>query len=281
MLAWLFIALSQGPNASMTPVTALFLFSLPLYDSALTIARRVWLGKSPFYPDRSHLHHLLLDAGASVETAVSIMVAIHVGVGLLGVFGLYFGVDEWLLFQLFVLLSLIYAYVVLRPWRFVPAMRTLMVRLGITLQHGTGIFIGGVHPDELESLVTELRGLLGTKPEIRAYAQSAPGVAHETLHLVLRLGSWYEVRRNLGLVRKHMSMEHAYEIRQYIERYARHDRRNAQRRAEQKRSGSDRRGRWPAREVLVWSSAAPAPSRRPVAQHQLGFENALARDWLG
>jgi UDP-GlcNAc:undecaprenyl-phosphate GlcNAc-1-phosphate transferase len=49
----------------MTPVTALWLFALPLMDTVGVMLRRIWLGKSPFRPDRHHLHHLFVRAGLS------------------------------------------------------------------------------------------------------------------------------------------------------------------------------------------------------------------------
>jgi UDP-GlcNAc:undecaprenyl-phosphate GlcNAc-1-phosphate transferase len=43
--------------------TAIMVLGLPLVDAIYTIARRVSAGKSPFYGDRGHLHHKLLDLG--------------------------------------------------------------------------------------------------------------------------------------------------------------------------------------------------------------------------
>jgi UDP-GlcNAc:undecaprenyl-phosphate GlcNAc-1-phosphate transferase len=43
--------------------TALLLLALPTVDGGFTIARRLWAGRSPFWGDRGHLHHRLLDAG--------------------------------------------------------------------------------------------------------------------------------------------------------------------------------------------------------------------------
>lgn len=63
LLAWLFIGLSQGATPAMEPVTALWFFAVPLIDTVTVMIRRLWLGKSPFHPDRFHLHHLLLLAG--------------------------------------------------------------------------------------------------------------------------------------------------------------------------------------------------------------------------
>jgi UDP-GlcNAc:undecaprenyl-phosphate GlcNAc-1-phosphate transferase len=46
---------------------------LPLLDMALAVVRRVAAGKSPFHPDRMHLHHRMLALGHSHRRAVLIL----------------------------------------------------------------------------------------------------------------------------------------------------------------------------------------------------------------
>ena len=46
---------------------------LPLLDMGLAVVRRIGAGKSPFHPDRMHLHHRLLALGHSHRRAVVIM----------------------------------------------------------------------------------------------------------------------------------------------------------------------------------------------------------------
>lgn len=48
---------------------------LPLIDFGSAVVRRVWAGKSPFSPDRKHLHHRMLDMGHSDRAAVLIFYA--------------------------------------------------------------------------------------------------------------------------------------------------------------------------------------------------------------
>jgi len=43
--------------------TAILVMGVPMIDGAVTIIRRVALGKSPFWHDKKHLHHLLLYIG--------------------------------------------------------------------------------------------------------------------------------------------------------------------------------------------------------------------------
>ncbi len=54
---------SQGDNALIKPVTALWLVTLPLMDMLATMLRRYRRGQSLVKADRSHLHHTLLDRG--------------------------------------------------------------------------------------------------------------------------------------------------------------------------------------------------------------------------
>jgi len=54
----------------LLPVAVLL---LPLLDMGLAIVRRLLKGKSPFHPDRLHLHHRLLALGHSHRRAVVIM----------------------------------------------------------------------------------------------------------------------------------------------------------------------------------------------------------------
>jgi UDP-GlcNAc:undecaprenyl-phosphate GlcNAc-1-phosphate transferase len=48
---------------------------LPLIDFFSAVVRRVWAGKSPFSPDRKHLHHRMLDMGHSDRAAVLVFYA--------------------------------------------------------------------------------------------------------------------------------------------------------------------------------------------------------------
>lgn len=54
----------------LLPVAVLL---LPLVDMGLAVVRRVGAGRSPFHPDRRHLHHRLLQLGHSHRRAVLIM----------------------------------------------------------------------------------------------------------------------------------------------------------------------------------------------------------------
>ena len=63
----------------------LSIFALPLLDTTVAIIRRVAHGKSPFSPDRGHLHHKLVDMGFTQKNAVRILYTICALLGLVAV----------------------------------------------------------------------------------------------------------------------------------------------------------------------------------------------------
>lgn len=106
VLAYLLIEYSQGVSAPISPVVAGWIIGLPLLDASGVILYRVLSRRSPFKPDRSHLHHLLLDAGTGVNRTVIIMSSIHtimIGVSSLA-YGLFGDASEAYLFWGFVVL---------------------------------------------------------------------------------------------------------------------------------------------------------------------------------
>jgi len=63
MVAWFLIILSQSEEKLIQPVTALWVILLPLIDALSTFLSRLSKRKSLFLGDRTHIHHMLLDAG--------------------------------------------------------------------------------------------------------------------------------------------------------------------------------------------------------------------------
>lgn len=54
----------------------LSIFGLPLADTFFAVVRRLTHGKSPFAPDRGHLHHRLIDMGFGQKQSVRILYAV-------------------------------------------------------------------------------------------------------------------------------------------------------------------------------------------------------------
>jgi len=60
----------------------LAVFALPLFDTFNAIIRRVLSGRSPFSPDKGHLHHKLVEMGFTQKESVKILYAVCALMGL-------------------------------------------------------------------------------------------------------------------------------------------------------------------------------------------------------
>ena len=105
---WLLSMGTQGENASFRPVTALWICAVPLMDMLAIVMRRYRKGKSPFKPDRDHLHHILQRAGLSSRQTLVAITIFSVFMSLLGVLGEYFQVPESIELVLFVVIFILY-----------------------------------------------------------------------------------------------------------------------------------------------------------------------------
>lgn len=53
-----------GPNVGLVPFT-LAVLSIPVFDTLRVMSTRILKGTSPFHPDKTHLHHMFIELGAS------------------------------------------------------------------------------------------------------------------------------------------------------------------------------------------------------------------------
>jgi UDP-GlcNAc:undecaprenyl-phosphate GlcNAc-1-phosphate transferase len=117
VLAWFLVHLSQGPEAVMVPMTAVWLLALPLMDTVAVIIRRIRIGHSPFAADRQHLHHLLLGHGLADGRATALLLAMVLMTGAAGVVAHWLGVPEYLQFYAFLALFALYYRVTTCLWK--------------------------------------------------------------------------------------------------------------------------------------------------------------------
>jgi undecaprenyl-phosphate alpha-N-acetylglucosaminyl 1-phosphatetransferase len=248
LLAWLFIGLSQGQTPAMTPVTALWLFAVPLIDTMTVMIRRLWLRKSPFHPDRFHLHHLLLRAGFKTSDAVLVIVLLHGLFGVIGLTGLYLGVWEVLMFVGFLGIFCGYLYVASRPWRCIPALRRLHHGLGLMKADCQGVFIGYFDLEAASRVVRTLQQEMTLEDEydLRIY-QFHTDSADPGLYVVLEAELAEESRSESDLgqlvsrLKKYFSADGDIKVRQYVRRDPANDRRVGQKPLSQDLRRTDRR----------------------------------------
>lgn len=71
--------LGDSPYAfKSVPAVAIGLLILPLFDTLRVFVVRILKGRSPMYPDRSHIHHLLIDGGFSHMQATGILFLVNI-----------------------------------------------------------------------------------------------------------------------------------------------------------------------------------------------------------
>ena len=59
------------------PAAAIGILILPLFDTFRVFVTRILRGRSPFQPDRNHIHHLLIDTGLTHMQASAILVMVN------------------------------------------------------------------------------------------------------------------------------------------------------------------------------------------------------------
>ena len=63
-------------------VVPFLMLGLPIFDVCFAVIRRISKGQSPMTPDRSHVHHKLIDMGLSQKQAVGTLYVISAILGL-------------------------------------------------------------------------------------------------------------------------------------------------------------------------------------------------------
>jgi len=86
IMGWTLIYYTQKPVALLHPTEALWCVTIPVFDTVVIIARRLKNKRSPFAPDRNHLHHLLVDIGIQPSVTLALILGLSM---LLNAFGIW------------------------------------------------------------------------------------------------------------------------------------------------------------------------------------------------
>ena len=77
------VRLSQRTGAEVSPVTIVTVLALPAFDTLFVMFCRMLRWQNPFLPDKTHLHHRLMELGLSHTAVVSTLYATMAGFGYL------------------------------------------------------------------------------------------------------------------------------------------------------------------------------------------------------
>jgi len=116
LLAWCLIKLGSGPDRAFMPMTAVWLFAVPLLDTTTLIWRRWGEGRSAFSADQNHLHHAFLRAGYSVGAAWTAMVGFSLALAGIGVGFEFSALPDYLSFYSFMLIAFVYYFYMRHCW---------------------------------------------------------------------------------------------------------------------------------------------------------------------
>ncbi len=76
--AALAIYLSQNSLSAISPVLPVLILGIPIMDTLMVMSVRMYAGKSPFYPDKNHIHHQLMKFSFRHYEAVAILYVVQI-----------------------------------------------------------------------------------------------------------------------------------------------------------------------------------------------------------
>jgi UDP-N-acetylmuramyl pentapeptide phosphotransferase/UDP-N-acetylglucosamine-1-phosphate transferase len=98
-----FISLASSPEVALPVFSAVAvgfaILIIPLLDTLRVFSIRIFNGKSPFTPDRNHVHHLLLDRGYNHSSVTFILTGINIAFICFAWFTRYMGVT-WVILSM-------------------------------------------------------------------------------------------------------------------------------------------------------------------------------------
>jgi undecaprenyl-phosphate alpha-N-acetylglucosaminyl 1-phosphatetransferase len=130
VMGWTLIYCSQEPISAIQPVAALWCVAIPVWDTVIVIARRFKNRRSPFEPDRNHLHYVLVDLGMKQEVALVVILSGSATVGAFGVILTYL-TSPLLSLIAFGLFLVAFGYGMLHP----AIEKKIAIKLGLITSH--------------------------------------------------------------------------------------------------------------------------------------------------
>ena len=103
------IGASQEIRFDFSPITALWLISIPFLDCIGLILKRISKGVGPFTADRDHLHHKLMAKGYSANKTLVIILCIAISTSLIGIY-LQSNYSDSTSFFCFIIYSIVFYY---------------------------------------------------------------------------------------------------------------------------------------------------------------------------
>ncbi|WP_462177893.1 UDP-N-acetylglucosamine--undecaprenyl-phosphate N-acetylglucosaminephosphotransferase [Pseudoalteromonas gelatinilytica] len=120
-IIWLLCIGTQSKTPAFAPVTALWIIAVPLIDMTAIMIRRIRKGDSPFKPDREHLHHIFMRAGATPRQTLLLISGLSLLMTCLGIY--LEQVSETVSLLVFLVVFFVYSYLINHIWKVLTFMR--------------------------------------------------------------------------------------------------------------------------------------------------------------
>ncbi|MCX7089523.1 MAG: UDP-N-acetylglucosamine--undecaprenyl-phosphate N-acetylglucosaminephosphotransferase [Methylococcales bacterium] len=128
-VCWIAISASQGQHPIIASTTVLWIIAIPLFDSVCIMLRRLSQGRSPFNPDREHLHHIMSLTGYSVNQVVMRLASYGLIMAAIGIIAdLLFNMPEGLVLLCFLGLFTCHYWGISYAWRILKITRYIWMR---------------------------------------------------------------------------------------------------------------------------------------------------------
>lgn len=130
VVGWALIYYSQlPPENAMPPSMALWIIALPVADTLVIMTRRIVRGRSPFSPDRKHLHHIFMRLGFSPLQTLAVICLMAIALSIFG-FMMYLLFGDIGSIAAFGLMTFGYYFFIRRVWRVSAYIRRRLIQPG-------------------------------------------------------------------------------------------------------------------------------------------------------
>ncbi|MFC4700082.1 UDP-N-acetylglucosamine--undecaprenyl-phosphate N-acetylglucosaminephosphotransferase [Glaciecola siphonariae] len=124
-IVWLLVEHTNSSEASIRPITAVWLIGLPLMDMAAIMFRRARKGQSMLKADRQHLHNIFMRAGLTQFQSLLGLLFIGSLFAIVAVLSELYAVPETIMFYGFIVLQVIYTAIIMHIWKILRFVRRL------------------------------------------------------------------------------------------------------------------------------------------------------------
>lgn len=122
-VGWFAVEAVNAGASCLSPMAVLWVLALPVVDTLSLMVRRMSRGRSPFYADREHLHHVFKRAGFCDEKSAYALLGLTAVLSLIGVMASCVGVPDGLILLALLLVGWLHYYFISHAWRIIRIIR--------------------------------------------------------------------------------------------------------------------------------------------------------------